>query len=84
VLAVEHRDTGVCFYNLEPGFVMTEAMKLNDPDGALEKLQKAAPMTVPAAVVRWLASDPAAREWNGQTVHAQKFALQHGLHEDWR
>lgn len=84
VLAVEHRKSGVRFHNLEPGFVMTEAMKLNDPDGALEKFQKAAPMTVPAAVIGWLASEAAAEQWNGQTVFAQPFALEHGLHPDWR
>ena len=84
VLAVEHRGSGVRFHNLEPGFVMTEAMKLNDPDGALEKFQKAAPMTVPAAVIAWLATDPAAAEHDGQTVFAQPFALEHGLHPDWR
>lgn len=84
VLAVEHRDCGVRFHNLEPGFVMTEAMKLNDPDGALEKFQKAAPPSVPASVIAWLASDAGAEEWNGQTVFAQKLALDRGLHEDWR
>jgi hypothetical protein len=39
---------------------------------------------VPAAVIAWLVTDPAARELTGQTVHAQKFALEHGLHADWR
>ena len=84
VLAVEHRNSGVRFHNLEPGFVMTEAMKLNDPDGALEKFQKPAPPSVPAAAIAWLASEPEAEEWNGQTLFAQKFALDRGLHEDWR
>ena len=84
VLAVEHPNSGVRFHNLEPGFVMTEAMKLNDPDGALEKFQKPAPPSVPAAVIAWLASEPEAEKWNGQTVFAQKFALDRGLHEDWR
>ena len=84
VLAVEHRDSGVHFHNLEPGFVMTEAMRLNDPDGALEKFQKAAPMTVPARVIGWLAVDPGAAEWNGRTLFAQGFALEKRLHDDWR
>ena len=84
VLAVEHKGRGVRFHNLEPGFVMTEAMKLNDPDGALEKFQKAAPMSVPAKVIRWLAESPEAEAWNGQTVFAQAFALEQGLHPDWR
>jgi NAD(P)-dependent dehydrogenase (short-subunit alcohol dehydrogenase family) len=84
VLAVEHPDSGLRFHNLEPGFVMTEAMKLNDPEGALVKFQKPAPPSVPAAAIAWLASRPEAAEWNGQTVFAQKFALERGLHEDWR
>ena len=33
VLAVEHADSGVRFVNVEPGFVITEAMAVNDPDG---------------------------------------------------
>lgn len=84
VLAVEHRGSGVRFHNLEPGFVMTEAMRLNDPDGALEKFQKPAPPSVPAAVIAWLASDPEAASWNGRTVFAQKLALERELHADWR
>ena len=84
MLAVEHRDTGVRFHNLEPGFVMTEAMKLNDPEGELEKYQKPAPMSVPASVIRWLATEAEAADWNGQTVFAQPFALERGLHPDWR
>jgi NAD(P)-dependent dehydrogenase (short-subunit alcohol dehydrogenase family) len=84
VLAVEHRGSGVRFHNVEPGFVLTEAMRLNDPDGAIEKLHEPAPVTVPAAVVAWLACDEAAGEWNGKTLFAQKFALERGLHADWR
>jgi NAD(P)-dependent dehydrogenase (short-subunit alcohol dehydrogenase family) len=84
VLAVEHRDSGVHFYNLEPGFVMTEAMKLNDPDGEIEKFQRPAPTSVPAAVIAWLATSPDAAQWNGKTVFAQKFALDRELHPDWR
>ena len=84
VLAVEHRGQGVQFYNLEPGFVMTEAMALNDPDGELSKYQKGAPMEVPAAVIAWLATDPAALEWNGKNVFAQPLCLELGLQPDWR
>lgn len=84
VLAVEHPDPGLCFYNVEPGFVMTEAMHLNDPDGELQKRLQGAPPSVPASVVAWLATEPAAREWNGQTVSAQPFCLERDLHPDWR
>ena len=84
VLAVEHPDCGVHFHNLEPGFVMTEAMRLNDPDGRISANFDPAPPEVPAAVIAWLARDAAAVDWNGQTVFAQKLALKLKLHPDWR
>lgn len=84
VLAVEHADSGVHFCNVEPGFVMTEAMALNDPDGAISKQFKPAPPSVPAAVIAWLADAGGVAQWNGRTVFAQKFALENGLHPDWR
>jgi NAD(P)-dependent dehydrogenase (short-subunit alcohol dehydrogenase family) len=84
VLRVEHPEAGLHFFNLEPGFVITEAMKLSDPDGEISQRFPGAPPEVPAAVVAWLASDPAAADWNGQTVFAQRLALERGLHPDWR
>jgi hypothetical protein len=59
-------------------------MKLNDPDGEFSKRFPGAPPEVPASVVAWLASDPAAAKWNGQTVLAQQLAVELGLHPDWR
>jgi hypothetical protein len=35
-------------------------------------------------VIAWLASDPAAEEWNGRTVDAQKLCLELQLVPDWR
>ncbi len=84
VLAVEHRGSGVRFHNLEPGFVMTEAMRLNDPDGALSAHFDPAPPAVPAAAIAWLAAEEEAEEWNGETVFAQQLVLERGLHPDWR
>jgi NAD(P)-dependent dehydrogenase (short-subunit alcohol dehydrogenase family) len=84
VLRVEHPGDGLRFYNVEPGFVMTEAMKLNDPDGEISKRFPSAPPEVPASVVAWLASDPAAAKWNGRTVFAQQLARELDLHPDWR
>jgi NAD(P)-dependent dehydrogenase (short-subunit alcohol dehydrogenase family) len=84
VLAVEHRGSGLHFVNVEPGFVMTEAMKLNDPDGAIARKFRAAPPSVPAAAIAWLASEPGAAEHDGQTLYAQKLCLELGLHPDWR
>ena len=84
VLAVEHAASGVRFHNLDPGFVMTEAMKLNDPDGEISKHFHPAPPSVPASVIAWLASDPAAAERSGETILAQRVALDLDLHPDWR
>ena len=82
-LAVEHKNSGVCFFNLEPGFVMTEAMKLNDPEGRIAALFPPAPPSVPAAVVAWLASNPAAKPMTGQTIFAQPFCREKQLHPEW-
>ncbi len=84
VLAVEHAGSGVRFHNVEPGFVMTEAMKLNDPDGEIEKRFRPAPASVPAAAIAWLATSPDAESRNGETVFGQKLCLELGLHADWR
>ncbi len=83
VLAVEHAKSGLHFVNVEPGFVMTEAMKLNDPEGEIQKRFRSAPPSVPAAVIAWLADEGAA-ELNGQTAFAQKICLERRLHPDWR
>ncbi len=83
-LAVEMGPRGIVAFNIEPGFVMTEVMEVNAREHGLEGHYVGAPPTVPASVIAWLATDPAARELTGQTIRAQKFALEHGLHADWR
>ena len=83
ILAVEHLDRGVRFFNLEPGFVVSDAMRLNDPKGALAAQFASAPPEVPAAVIAWLATDPAAEEWNGKTVYAQPLCKKLGLYPGW-
>jgi NAD(P)-dependent dehydrogenase (short-subunit alcohol dehydrogenase family) len=84
VLAVEHPGRGVRFHNVEPGFVVTEAMRFHDADGAISRTFPGAPPEVPAAVIAWLASDPAAEDWNGRTVDAQRLCLKLQLLPDWR
>jgi NAD(P)-dependent dehydrogenase (short-subunit alcohol dehydrogenase family) len=84
VLAVEHARSGVRFFNVEPGFVMTEAMAVHDSEGEFSKFQRGAPMEVPASVVAWLATEPDAAEWNGKTVSAQRLCLKLQLQPDWR
>jgi NAD(P)-dependent dehydrogenase (short-subunit alcohol dehydrogenase family) len=84
VLAVELGPRGLRAFNVDPGFVLTERMTVNQQELGLEGRYRGAPPTVPAAVVRWLATSPDADAFNGQTVRAQKLALELGLHPDWR
>jgi NAD(P)-dependent dehydrogenase (short-subunit alcohol dehydrogenase family) len=83
VLAVEHPKAGLRLFNLEPGFVVTEAMVHHDPDGHFEQYG-GAPPSVPAAVIAWLARSREADAFMGQTVSAQRVALERDLHPDWR
>jgi NAD(P)-dependent dehydrogenase (short-subunit alcohol dehydrogenase family) len=84
MLAVELGPQGIVAFNIEPGFVVTEAMEVNAREHGLEGRYAGAPPSVPASVIAWLATDPAARELTGQTLRAQKVALERGLHPDWR
>ena len=86
ILAVELGPRGIRAFNVEPGYVLTERMALNQADLGFEGVYRGAPPSVPAAVVTWLATASAeeARELNGTTVSAQRFALERGLHPDWR
>lgn len=86
ILAVELGPRGIRAFNVEPGYVLTERMAINQAELGFEGVYRGAPPSVPAAVVTWLATAPAedARELNGTTVSAQRFALERGLHPDWR
>lgn len=84
MLAVELGPSGIVAVNIEPGFVVTEAMEVNAREHGLEGHYRGAPPSVPAAVIAWLATHPDPGRFNGQTVLAQKVALEEGLHPDWR
>jgi NAD(P)-dependent dehydrogenase (short-subunit alcohol dehydrogenase family) len=84
VLKVEHADSKLNFFNVEPGFVITEIMKKK---GMVEEYAEkfgGAPPTVPAAVVAWLASSPEAAALNGQTIAAQRHCLKYQLLPEWQ
>jgi NAD(P)-dependent dehydrogenase (short-subunit alcohol dehydrogenase family) len=61
-------------FTLNPGTVRTERLleRLGDIPGA-------APPSMPAAVIRWLALDPAADAHLGAYLHASKLAAEFGL-----
>jgi NAD(P)-dependent dehydrogenase (short-subunit alcohol dehydrogenase family) len=79
-LAVEHAGSGVSFFNLEPGLVLTESMRVQGlTEDLLASVGGGARPEVPAAVIAWLATDPAAAAWHGKTVHAQPLYEKLGL-----
>jgi NAD(P)-dependent dehydrogenase (short-subunit alcohol dehydrogenase family) len=71
------------FFNVQPGYVVTERMEVNAKALGLEGRYPGAPPSVPAAVIAWAASSPDADELNGTTLEAQQLAKQRGLHPDW-
>jgi hypothetical protein len=84
ILALELAGTGIRIHNLDPGYVETERQIVNAAALGLEGRYPGAPPSVPAAVVAWLAVAPEAALLNGQTIKAQRFALDRQLHPDWR
>ncbi len=82
-LAVELGHRGIRAYNVDPGYVETERQVVNAEALGLSGRYRGAPPSVPGAAIAWLVDHPDACE-NGATVQAQKVALTHGLHEDWR
>ncbi|HWD51715.1 MAG TPA: SDR family oxidoreductase [Acidimicrobiales bacterium] len=83
LLAVEFGAQGIRAYNLDPGYVETERQKVNAAALGLVGHYTGAPPSVPGAAIAWMADHPGEVE-NGQTVRAQKLALTHDLHPDWR
>jgi NAD(P)-dependent dehydrogenase (short-subunit alcohol dehydrogenase family) len=79
VLAVEHAGSGVAFFNVEPGFVITEALRQRGLHAEFEKHLKDVPPGVAGAVIAWLATDPGGLAWNGRTVSAPRLAKELGL-----
>lgn len=84
IIAVELAGTGIRTHNVDPGYVETERQKTNAAALGLEGRYPGAPPSVPAAVISWLAVAPEAETLNGQVIRAQRFALERGLHPDWR
>jgi NAD(P)-dependent dehydrogenase (short-subunit alcohol dehydrogenase family) len=80
-LAVEY--PSLRFFNVQPGYVVTERMEVNAKSLGLEGRYPGAPPSVPAAVIAWAASSPDADELNGTNLEAQQVAKHRGLHPDW-
>jgi hypothetical protein len=84
ILAVEHGGQGICAFNVDPGYVDTERQLANAEANGLTGHYRGAPPSVPAAVISWLATSDDVSGLNGQTILAQRVALERGLHPDWR
>ena len=84
VLKVEHTDSNILLHNIEPGFIITENMKEKGMVDEHAERFGGAPPTIPAAVIAWLADEPAAQELHGETVTAQAFCLKHNLVPEWQ
>jgi len=83
ILAVEHPAPGLRFFNLEPGFIVTELVKRTGLGDELKGRYAGAPPEVPAAVIAWLATTDAAGEWHGKTVSAQRLCAELALLPGW-
>lgn len=85
VLKAEMGDRGLRAYTVNPGVVTTDALKATIGDAGVRALGAgSAPPLVPAAVMRWLAVSDVQGLHQKRTVHAQPFALEHGIVADWR
>lgn len=84
MLRVELGKRGIRAYNLDPGLVLTESQKvLFGEDNDLTRTHGGAPVTVPAAVIAWLATAPEAIAMSGQTINAQPFCAERRLVPGW-
>lgn len=67
-LRVEHADSGLRFFSVEPGFVLTEVMKANGFGEDIPTLYKPTSPEAIAEVVLWLAESPDALDWHDKGV----------------
>src|ERR1039457_5070030 len=78
----ELADTGVVLVNIDPGFVATERMAQDMAEFGFDA-SAGCPPDVIGAVVAWLATNPAVREWAGRVVPGQQLCPQQGLLPGW-
>jgi NAD(P)-dependent dehydrogenase (short-subunit alcohol dehydrogenase family) len=84
ILQVELGKQGICAYNLNPGYIVTEAMReLFGEQSDLDAAHQGAPPEVPAAVIAWLASAPEAAEFAGKAIDAQRLCRERRLLPGW-
>lgn len=67
-LRAEHPDAGLRVFNLEPGTVITEVMRMLEIDEAIEAMFKPCTPAAIASVVAWLADNEPRPEWGPEAV----------------
>lgn len=83
ILHAEHYGDGIRAFNVDPGYTKTEAMDALYGTNDLDELYAGAPPEVTGEVIAWLATDPAAAEWDGKFVLAQRVCRKLGLVPGW-
>lgn len=84
VLRAELGGQGLRAYTVNPGVVTTEALKATIGEAGIRALGAgSAPPPVPAAVICWLAVHDLEGLHQKRTIHAQPFALEHGIVPAW-
>jgi NAD(P)-dependent dehydrogenase (short-subunit alcohol dehydrogenase family) len=83
ILKGELGQFGIKFFNLQPGFISTERIAQDMAKFGFDA-SKGAPCDVPARVVRFLVTDPAAAKYDGKNVEAQQLCHELGLLPAWR
>jgi NAD(P)-dependent dehydrogenase (short-subunit alcohol dehydrogenase family) len=81
-LHAEFFGSGIRAYNVQPGFIGTERNHIVVKDFGHE-LKNAAPPSVIGETIKWVVTSPEAEELSGETIEAQEFALERGLHPAW-
>ena len=80
ILARELGEKGIRAYTVNPGVVATETLEATLGEQGVRALgHRAAPPTLPAAVLLWLATSPEAPAHQYRTLHAQPFAREQGI-----
>lgn len=83
MIHVEHRNDGIRSFNVDPGYTKTEAMDALYGTNDLDEHYGGAPPEVTGEVIAWLATDPAAGEWDGKFVLAQRLCRKLALLPGW-
>ncbi len=85
-LHVEHHGEGIRAYNIDPGYVPTEAQLATlgkDDPIYRQHIAHGAPPEVPARMLVWLLTTEEGRSRSGETFHAPSFVKRHGLLPGW-